>query len=162
MPELTCLTFRSLSDIRVAFAAELIDSLATHSPHLSQLTCDLGDSFEDFPFSQLNRFANLNQIKLLGIGKIQEPIDSIFPSKLTELELDRVEFDAGGMPALLSTLPNLHTLTLKRVSSLSSFEGWFSRSVRLLRLNNLSLGTLVLSTHFPSLREVLPFVTLFS
>ena len=153
MPNLTCLTM--FSDTYIDYAADIIDSLAIHSPGLSQLACcfDFFDE-DEFPFDQLIRLANLTSIKLVGSGTIQEPIETIFPPKLTELELERVEFDVNGIPALLSVLPNLHTLVLRKIPGLSSFEGSFSRSIRMLYLGDMRMGPLVLSSYFPSLCEV--------
>jgi len=153
MPNLRCLTF--YSDISVGCFAEIFDSVVTHSPHLNQLCCF--NSLDQFSFSKLSRFANLTAIKMNGIGKIQEPISTIFTPKVTELELERVDFDVSGIGELLSALPNLHTLMLRGISGLSSSQGWFSKSVRLLHLSEMSMGPLVLSTHFPSLCEVIPY-----
>ena len=158
MPNLTCLTFYSSSFGRrsMACSTELFESLVTCCPCLNQLSCDL-EGFGNFPFNQLIRFANLTAINLAGGGKIQEPIETIFPRNITELCLGRVEFDVNGMPALLSTLTNLYSLMLGGIPRLSSIEGWFSKSVRFLNLNNLSLCALPLSSHFPSLCEVTSF-----
>ena len=157
MPNLTGLSFYSWSFASrgMACSTELFESLVTCSPYLSQLSCDL-EGFGDFPVNQLIRFANLTSINLSGSGKIQEPIETIFPPNLTELYLDGVEFDVNGMPALLATLTNLDSLMLRGNPGLSSIEGWFSKSVRFLSFNNLSLCPLVLSSHFPSLHKVTP------
>ena len=150
MPQLTTLNVENSYQEMVT--NEFLEHLALHSPQLANFS--FGPDPDTFFSSRLKLFPRLSNLYVVE-GEISEPIDTIFPPSTTQLDLANVNFDQSGIGSMLSSLPNLHELTLSPLVPVSSLDGWFSSSVQHLKMASIvKEEALAIAAYFPEIRTV--------